>query len=128
MAQAALPSPTVRLRAGWLRLVGDNALPIVALAATAAFLASALPFLLVPDSWLAFVDGRHVAAHGLPHTDTLTAWTLGRPWIDQQWGAQLVLYALAQHGGLRVATAVGAACVVAALAVAAVAARRLGAT
>ena len=58
-----------------------------------------LPSLLVQDSWLDFVDGRLVAAAGLPHVDPLTLWTLGKSWTDQQWGAQVVLYELVHHGG-----------------------------
>ncbi|MDX6506049.1 MAG: hypothetical protein QOG06_693, partial [Gaiellaceae bacterium] len=75
-----------------LRSLLEHDLPAVAvIAVSAAFLALSAPFLLVQDSWLAFVDGRLVATHGLPHVDTLTLWTLGRRWTDQQWGAHLVL-------------------------------------
>ena len=70
--------------------------------------------------------GRLIAQHGLPHVDTLTYWTVGRPWTDQQWGAHLVLYEVAQHAGLRTALLAGILCVVAALVGAAVAARKLG--
>ena len=91
-------------------------------------LAAVMPSFLVQDSWLSFVDGRLVAEHWLPHADTLTATTLGRPWIDQQWLAHLVLYELAAHGGLRAALAFGLLCVVASLIVVAVAARKLGAS
>ncbi len=105
-----------------------DALPIAVIAGCCGLLAFALPALLVQDSWLALVDGRLVAASWLPHVDTLTYWTLGRPWVDQQWGAQLVLYELAEHLGLRAAALFGVGCVIAALAATAVAARRLGAS
>jgi hypothetical protein len=109
-------------------LLETDALPIGAIAACTALLALALPALLVQDSWLALVDGRLIAAGGLPHADTLTHWTLGRPWVDQQWGAHLVLYELAHHFGLRAVALFGVGCVVAALSAAAVAARGLGAS
>ena len=69
-----------------------TALAICVLAFWTILLALAMPFLLNQDSWLALVDGRLIAQHGLPHTDTLTVWTLGRHWIDQQWASHLVLY------------------------------------
>lgn len=108
------------------RVLEVDALPVAALAACGALLVFALPALLVQDSWLALVEGRLVATHGAPHADTLTYWTLGRRWVDQQWGAQLVLYELARHFGLRAASLFGVGCVIAALAVSAVAARALG--
>ena len=88
-------------------------------------LAVALPSLLVQDSWLDFVDGRLVVG-GLPHVDSLTLWTLGKSWTDQQWGAQVVLYELVHHGGYAAALGVGIGCVIAALAILGIAARRLG--
>lgn len=113
----------------FVRSLLEQDMPAVAVVALwATFLALSAPFLLVQDSWLAFVDGRLVAAHWLPHVDTLTLWTLGREWTDQQWGAHLVLYELADHGGVPVAIFVAIGCVAAALAVAAVTARRLGAS
>jgi len=105
-----------------------DALPIGAIVTCCALLLFALPALLVQDSWLALVDGRLIAGSGLPHADSLTYWTLGRPWVDQQWGAQLVLYELAAHLGLRAAALFGVGCVIAALAGVAVAARALGAS
>ena len=105
-----------------------DALSIVVVSVWTCVLALSLPLLIVQDTFLAFVDGRLIARHGLPHADTLTYWTLGRPWTDQQWASHLVLYELAQRGGLRVAPVFGIGCVVAALAVAAVVARKLGAS
>lgn len=129
MTAAPLTLPRPLARSTRIRRVLElDALPILALAACGALLAFALPALLVQDSWLALVDGRLVATHWVPHTDTLTYWTLGRRWVDQQWGAQLLLYELARHLGLRGAALFGVGCVVAALAAAAVAARALGAS
>src|SRR3989442_11116904 len=53
------------------------------------------------DGWLALVGGRFVAHAGLPSTDSLTAWTAGAHWVDQQWLAQLILFHLSGIGGLR---------------------------
>ena len=60
-----------------------------------------LPAQVVQDSWLTLVSGREVAQHGLPHHDSLTVWTLGTRWIDQQWLGQLFYYGLARLGGIR---------------------------
>jgi hypothetical protein len=110
------------------RLLERDALSIAVVAAWTSLLALSMPKLIVQDTWLAFVDGRLIAHHGLPHVDTLTFWSLGNRWTDQQWGAHLALYELAQHGGVRVAVLVGMLCVVTALAIAAVATRKLGAS
>ena len=105
-----------------------DGLVVVVLALLCAVLVELMPRLLVQDTWLALVDGRLIARHGLPHTDTLTYWTLGRSWIDPQWGAHLALYELARHGGLRLAAGFTVGCVVATLALLAWASRRLGAS
>jgi hypothetical protein len=55
---------------------------------------------VMSDTWLALVAGRVVAASGPPSTDALTAWTLGRHWVDQQWLGQLMLYETWRAGGL----------------------------
>jgi hypothetical protein len=56
---------------------------------------------LIGDTWMMLVSGREVALHGLPHRDTLFLWTHGRPWIDQQWLAQLFYYKAHSLGGIR---------------------------
>src|SRR5260221_8479313 len=79
-----------RLRARSLRhLLEAECLVIVAIAGVLGTLALALPKMVVSDTWLAFVDGRWIADHGLPRTDALAAWTLGTRWTDQQWLAHL---------------------------------------
>jgi hypothetical protein len=40
-----------------------------------------------------------VAEHMLPRTDALAWTTDGRPWLDQNWGAQLLLYGIWRLGG-----------------------------
>lgn len=85
-----------------------------------------LPEELQQDGWLTLVAGREVAWHGLPHVDTLTAWTHGVKWTDQQWLAQLIFYRLSRLGGIKLALLVHAFLVATAYAVAVVAARRRG--
>jgi len=109
------------------RLLERDGLAIAAVAFWVAALSARPLQMVVQDSWLSFVDGRLIARHGLPHVDTLTSWTLGRHWIDQQWLAHLVLYEVVQRGGVRAAVVLGLVCVVAALAVTAVCARSAGA-
>ena len=106
------PVPVSVRGAGSLRRgLEREALAICVLAFWTILLALAMPFLLNQDSWLALVDGRLIAQHGLPHTDTLTAWTLGRHWIDQQWASHLVLYEAATRAGLGAAILIGIGCV-----------------
>jgi len=57
--------------------------------------------LMTADAYLALVCGRFIAAHGLPSLDTLATVTRGQSWVDQQWLGQLVIYAMARVGGLR---------------------------
>jgi hypothetical protein len=105
-----------------------NAGLTVVIAFWAVLVVAALPQELVQDSWLALVGGREIVQHGLPHTDSLTVWTLGRPWIDQQWLGQLLYYGLAAAGGIRAVLLVHALVLVAAVSMGLYAARRLGAS
>jgi hypothetical protein len=109
-------------------LLERDAFSIIVIAIWTSLLLLTMPFLVGQDTFLAFVDGRLIAQHGLPHVDTLTYWTLGRPWIDQQWGAHLAFYELGRHGGLRLAAVVATACLAGALVAATVATRKLGAS
>lgn len=110
------------------RVLEHDAVSIAIVAAWTSLLGLSMPKLIVADTWLALVDGRLIAQHGLPHVDTLTFWSLGSPWTDQQWGAHLALYELAQHAGVRAVALGGLLCVVIALLGAAVATRKLGAS
>ena len=49
-----------------------------------------------------------VAEHALPRTDVLAWPTAGRPWLDQNWGAQLVLYGVWRLGGFPLVAVVNA--------------------
>jgi hypothetical protein len=109
------------------RLLEEECFVVLMLATMVAALARLLSSLVVQDTWLAFVNGRVVARDGIPQHDTLTVWTRGVRWIDQQWLAHLALYELAR-AGVVVAVAVAAGLAFLALAIAAVAARRAGAS
>src|SRR6516162_5845815 len=80
-----------------------NAFVITALAVCAgaqvAFLSSAVQ----SDTWYTLVSGRLIWQSGLPHHDALTWLTAGRPWIDEQWLAQLGFYGLWASGGMALA-------------------------
>jgi hypothetical protein len=123
-----LGAATGRLPAAIRRFLEQECFVLLVLAASLAFVAWALPTLVVQDSWLALVDGRYIAQHGLPHADELTVMTRGAPWVDQQWLAHLTLYGLDRVGGLRLALAAGLGLLFLALGLAAFIARRAGAS
>ena len=75
--------------------------PVVALYVVT--LALNLPRELFSDGWYAILGGSEVVRHGLPSHDTLTIWTHGREWIDQQWLGQLFFYGLYAAGGVKLA-------------------------
>jgi hypothetical protein len=101
-----------------------NGLLVGALGFYAIVVLLALPQELVQDTWLTLVSGREVVEHGLPHRDALFAWTAGRPWVDQQWLAQVLLYGLDRVGGMRVVAAANVVLLVTTAAVALAVARR----
>jgi hypothetical protein len=109
-------------------IVARNALPIAVVAVYAAAVARLLPYELLQDGWLTLVAGREIVEHGLPTTNELTIWAHGVGWVDQQWLAQLFFYGLAAFGGIKLALLAHGTVLVATLALAFVAARRLGAT
>ena len=124
--QATTTEPAATNR--FIRALEENGLLVIVLGAFAIVLVLALRKELVVDGWLALVSGRWIAQHGLPSHDTLTVWTHGRRWTDQQWLAQLALYGLWRVGGIKLALLVHALLVTAGLAGAALIARRHGAT
>jgi hypothetical protein len=87
-----------------------------------------LPRELFQDTWMVILGGREIVDHGLPSHDTLTVWTQGREWVDQQWLAQLAFYGLYALGGIKLALALHVAGVAAAFTLAVVVARRRGAS
>jgi hypothetical protein len=82
-------------------------LPVAApLALLALGLAVVAPGLVNQDTWLTLVDGRAIAEHGLPHQHA-TVMSGSHAFVDQQWLAQLMLYALGSVG-VAVAVCLGA--------------------
>ena len=84
--------------------------------------------ILVPDTWVGLVSGREIAHHGLPTVEHLTVLGQGNRWVDQQWLAQLGLYAAERAGGVGLVVAVCLIAVVLAFALAARAAQERGAS
>jgi hypothetical protein len=87
-----------------------------------------LPSQLLQDGWLTILGGHEIVRHGLPSHDSLTIWTHGRHWVDQQWLAQLFFYGLFALGGIKLALFGHAAAVAGAFTLAVVVARRRGAS
>ena len=108
--------------------LAHEALVVLAVAGIVTALAIAMPKMVVPDTWLALVDGRWIADHGLPHTDSIALWTRHVEWVDQQWLAHLFLYELAHIGGTKLVLFVALAIDIAAVCVAAYGARLAGAS
>jgi hypothetical protein len=102
-------------------LVGTAALFVL-------FWSLAAPDALVADSWLTLLGGREIAAHGIPHHDSLAIISAGHPWIDQQWLAQLAYWGTYRVGGLRLDVFLTISLELAALLLAFVVARRRGGT
>src|SRR5215212_3684997 len=65
-----------------------------------------------------------VAEHAVPRTDVLAWTTAGRPWLDHNWGAQLLLYGIWRLGGSPLLTVLSAALTVASWGLVAAACRR----
>jgi hypothetical protein len=120
-----------RSRPHALRAIGDwagrNGLLLFIVGVYAGALAAFGRAVVSVDSWLALVVGRLIAAHGLPTHDTLTVFSHGRRWVDQQWLAQVAFYELERLGGIRLAVAIHVLLLVGSLAAAAAIARLRGA-
>ncbi|MCW3016574.1 MAG: hypothetical protein JWO02_3666 [Solirubrobacterales bacterium] len=99
---------------------------IVVAGVFAALVLLGLGFFVTPDTWLALVSGRVVAHGGPPSTDSLTAWTLGRQWVDQQWLGQWILYGSWRVGGLTLVGVLHAVVVIATFVLTLAGARRRG--
>jgi len=104
----------------------ENGTLVLVIGSFAAVLITHLRTALASDAWMALLSGRVVAEHGLPSHDTLTVWTHGHSWVDQQWLAQYLLYELERLGGLPLVLLIHTALVTSGLALAAVLARRIG--
>lgn len=130
---SSLPA-TQAARVGSLSAAHDrlniaSVLPVVCPAAVlAVVLAGIGRNILVPDTWVALVSGREIAHHGLPTVEHLTVLGHGKQWVDQQWLAQLVLYATQSVGGLGLMVALCLLAVVVAFGLVAHAAQERGAS
>jgi hypothetical protein len=82
-----------------LEAIQQNVFVILVLAAGAALQLMVSRGAIISDAWYSLLGGRVVSNSGLPHHDTLTVFTQGREWIDQQWLGHLMLYALWSVGG-----------------------------
>lgn len=118
----------VGLAARLMILASSESYLVLLVAGAAALMLLGIGVFVTPDTWLALVSGRVVAEGGPPSTDSLTAWTLGREWIDQQWLGQLALYEVWRAGGLRLVGVVHAVIVIGTLVFALAIARRRGAS
>jgi len=74
---------------------------ILAVGLAAAFLLCFIPVLNPDLPWHLAAGKQIVATRAIPRTDFLSWTQAGRPWLDFEWGAQLVFYGLERLGGLR---------------------------
>lgn len=109
-----------------LEIAERNSFVALAVATLASLLLARLPATLGGDAWLLLVAGREVMDGGLPQHDTLTVWSQGERWIDQQWAAQLFFYGVHAVGGIKGLLLVNAVVILAAYALALGVARVLG--
>jgi hypothetical protein len=82
--------------------------------------------LLTSDTFYSLYSGRLIVEHGLPRVDTLTVAGHGRPWIDQQWLAHVLLYDTWRVGGYPLVGLVSAASIGVAFGILALALLRRG--
>ena len=72
---------------------------LVAVASVVFFATAQYCHQLYIDTYFDLYAGRYVAEHGIPDRNVVTVIAHGRPWIDQQWLAQLVDYRVWLLGG-----------------------------
>jgi hypothetical protein len=117
------PSAAARLET-WLRKEG---LLVGLVAVVTGISLARLANEVTQDTWLSLLAGRTVAHSGLHHA-SLTWWSQGKPWIDQQWLAHLFFYSIYSAGGLVLVCLAGVIAAGVALACAIAYSRRRGAT
>jgi hypothetical protein len=89
-----------------------------------------LPFVseVHADGYKALYVGRWIAQHGIPHREALTIAAHGRPWIDEQWLAELIYYQSWSLGGYKLLAVFAASLVALACMLIAAVMRRRGAS
>jgi hypothetical protein len=131
-AEARLGAPpagrTARPAGAVIAFLSREALVVLSVASFVIALVLRLPGQVNQDAWLALLAGREIVRDGLPARDTLTSWTLGQAWVDQQWLAHLAFYGLFALGGIALVCVVHALLTGGAYAAAAAAARSRGAS
>ncbi len=82
----------------------DRSWPTIAAVALAGALALLLAYgevrVLQADGYKALYDGRWIVHHGIPHTNGLSAVGHGARWVDAQWLAEVIYYAVWSVGGI----------------------------
>lgn len=81
---------------------------------------------LQADGYKALYAGRWIVAHGVPHTNPLSAVDHGGRWVDAQWLAEVIYYAIWRVGGLALVAIVSAVSIAAAYMMLALLLRRRG--
>jgi hypothetical protein len=125
---AAVPQAARRSRSALISFLHREGLVVAVVLAYAASVAWRLPLRLGQDAWFALLGGREVLHHGLPSGDSLTYWTAGRQWVDQQWLGQAGSYSLYSVGGLKLFALTHVLLVTGSLVIACAAARHRGAS
>jgi hypothetical protein len=127
--------PTLAWPARWrsvvaraVRIGERETFPILAIATFAILLLASLRNAMTGDGWLVLVAGREIAQHGLPLYDSLTVWSNGQEWIDQQWLAQLLFYGAVSAGGIKAALLLNASILAGSFAFALAISRSIGAS
>src|SRR6266545_2454417 len=90
-----------RMRDRIADLLAREPFVLLVLALDALVVTFRLPDFVASDTWLALVSGRDVSRGWIPRHETLTVWSHGRTWVDQQWLGQLSMYGVHAAGGLR---------------------------
>jgi hypothetical protein len=96
-ADVGAANPRVRA----VQILETSPFPILLVALVGIVLLTAFaPSIVVGDTWLTLAAGREVVDHGLPSTEAITVLGRGATWTDQQWLAQVVLYATHELTGM----------------------------
>jgi hypothetical protein len=87
------------LRVMTTRGIPLSAVWVLAAIALPAFVAISLPLSSVDLAYLLSAGDRLLGTGSVPRTEPFLAWSLGRPWLNQQWGAELLFGLVFRAGG-----------------------------